>query len=66
MTWLLTLILLTAIMSWVVTHKYQEEIDALKEEHKQEISRYHDEIYDNVLEIADLNQKLDNYKRRKY
>lgn len=37
MTWLLTLVLLTAILSWVITHKYQEDNMELKKEHKKEV-----------------------------
>ncbi len=64
MTWLLTLVLLTAIFSWTLTHKYQEEIIDLKKQHDKDIKDYENELYDRVSENLELVEKIAELKRR--
>jgi hypothetical protein len=66
MSWLLMLVLLASIFSWVLTHRYQEEIDELKKKHNSEIDDYQDQIYDTMNEIVELETKIKDLKRRKY
>lgn len=66
MNWLLTLILCTAILSWVVTHKYQEEIEELKKKHKKEIKEYENELFDALNYQVELQNEIKDLKRRKY
>jgi len=66
MSWLLMLILLSSILSWVLTHKYQEEIIELKKKHDKELDDYRDQIYEVVNDNLELKQQMQDIKRRNY
>lgn len=44
MNWLLTLVLVSVIISWIYTHKYMEMMEDLREEFRVKESEYQKEI----------------------
>lgn len=63
MTWLLMLILLSSIASWAFTHKYQEQIIELREQHIKEIDEYNDEINRLMGQVLELQHEIQSYKK---
>lgn len=66
MNWLLTLILLSTIISWAITHRYQEEREKLINKHKKEIQEYEEELYAALNQNLELTNELAEAKRRQY
>ena len=58
MNWLLTLVLLTSIISWYITHNYQEKIIELEKKYQKELQDYQVELYQAYDKILDLENKL--------
>jgi cell division protein FtsL len=62
MIYLLTVILVSSIISWTITHKYQEEIieknkeiDEIKKDYEDEIQRL---VYEHYEQMETLKQKV--------
>lgn len=57
------LILLSSIVSWAFTHKYQEQIIELREKHIKDIDEYNDEIQRLLGQVLELQHEIENYKK---
>ena len=65
MNWLLTLILLSAIISWVYTHKYMEMMEDLREEFRDKEREYQKELTDlGCKYLEDVNTLQDKLNGR--
>lgn len=66
MTWLLMLILCSSIISWAITHRYQEENIELKKKHQDEIDDFKEQIFDVINDNLELKKRLQDNERSKY
>lgn len=62
MNWLLTMILLATIISWAFTHRYLEQIEAMREAHRKEIKEYEEELRNVTGDLLEAINELDKYR----
>ena len=66
MTWLLMVVLCSSILSWAITHRYQEENIELKKKHQDEIDDFKEQIFDVINDNLELKKRLQDNERSKY
>lgn len=64
MTWLLTIILISAIIGWRISYDYSEKMLELQKNHDKEVQEYQDEIRKIVSQLLETQHELKRYKGR--
>lgn len=67
MIFLMTTVLISAIISWTITHKYQEELIDARKKYEKSKKEYEDEIHklmcEHLEELELLNDELKRMRR---
>lgn len=61
MTWLLTIILISAIIGWVNASSYADKMDELRKKHDKEIEEYQDQLRLVMNDLLETKHELKKY-----